>query len=259
MTKPFCVLTAVLTVALAGCRQASDKGRTKVELVLYCGAGTRPAVAEVIDAFEAKHDIRIVADYAGSEVLLSKIKLIRSGDLYLPGDRHYVEQARQAGMIASSRAVFYWVPAILTARGNPRGIRGLSDLIGESVHVGLGNPQSCAIGRTTKNLLEKNGIAWADIEKNLKFQSQTVNELGMQIQAGSLDAVIVWDSIARYYAEHGEIIAIPAEQNIVSSVDIGILKFSRRPDAAQAFVDFLLSPEGAAILKKHHYSTTPPQ
>ena len=81
----------------------------------------------------------------------------------------------------------------------------------------------------------------------------------MQIQAGSLDAVIVWDSIARYYAEHGEIIAIPAEQNIVSSVDIGILKFSRRPDAAQAFVDFLLSPEGAAILKKHHYSTTPPQ
>ena len=51
------------------------------ELVFYCGAGIRPAVADIIGAFEAEHDYRIVADYAGSEVLLSKIKSIAADTL----------------------------------------------------------------------------------------------------------------------------------------------------------------------------------
>lgn len=255
MSKFIQVLAVIIFAGLSGCERKPQGPGGDAELVLYCGAGIRPAVAEVIDAFEAKHAARIVADYAGSEVLLSKIKLARSGDLYLPGDRHYVEQARQAGLIAASQPVFYWVPVILVAQGNPKGIHALADLLREDIRVGAGDPQACAIGRTTKILLEKNGIAWADFEKNLKFQSQTVNELGMQIQAGSLDAVIVWDSIAQYYDDHGDLIAIPVEQNIVSSVDIGILTFSRNHTAAQAFIDFLLSPEGKAILNRHNYST----
>jgi len=249
-------LAVILVVWLCGCDRRPDgpAGRD-AELVLYCGAGIRPPVAEVIDAFEAKHDIRIVTDYAGSEVLLSKIKLVRGGDLYLPGEKYYLDQAREAGLIATSRPVFYWAPVILVAKGNPKGIGGLSDLLREGTRVGLGDPQACAIGRTTKHLLEKNGIAWADLTPNLKFQSQTVNELGMQIQAGSLDAVIVWDSIARYYDNHGDMITIPEEKNIVSSADIGILAFSRWQVAAQMFVDFLTSPVGTAILNRHHYST----
>jgi molybdate transport system substrate-binding protein len=248
----------IIAVALAGCRrQAAGPDGQGGEVVLYCGAGIRPAVAEVIEAFEAEHDIRVVTDYAGSEVLLSKIRLVQSGDLYLPGDRHYIEQARQAGMIAASWPVFYWVPAILVAKGNPKGMHDLSDLMRPGIRVGLGDPRACAIGRTTKDLFEKNGIGWADIEQNLKFQSQTVNELGMQIQAGSLDAVIVWDAIARYYVDYGDLVAIPAEKNVISSVDIGILTCSRRQAAAEAFVVFLLSPEGMAIFHKHHYSTAP--
>jgi hypothetical protein len=45
----------------------------------------------------------------------------------------------------------------------------------------------------------------------------TVNELGMQIQADSLDAVIVWDAIAGYYSKHGTEVAIPPERNIISN------------------------------------------
>ena len=253
------VLIVVIAVGLLGCRgKDADPGDSAgKELVFYCAAGIRPPVADIIDAFQQSHDTRIITDYAGSEVLLSKIKLIQSGDLYMPGDKHYIAQADDAGMIETSVPVFYWVPTILVRKGNPKKIAGLHDLLGDGLKVGLGDPKACAIGRKTKQLLEKNGISWPDIEKNLKFQSQTVNELGMQIHAGALDAVIVWDAIARYYDDHGELIPIAAEKNIVSSVDIGILKFSKKKADAQTFVDFMTSNAGRLIFEKHNYTTKP--
>lgn len=252
------LLICVLIAFGSGCGR--DEGGAKgKELVFYCAAGIRPAVAEIISAFEAESDWRIVADYAGSEVLLSKIKLVRKGDLYMPGDKYYIGQADEAGMIGSSEAVFYWVPVILVQKGNPKGIGGLEDLLKEGVKVGVGDGEACAIGRMTRKIFDKNGITASEIEGNVKFQSQTVNELGIQIQAGALDAVIVWDAIGRYYEEHGDIIGIDLEKNVVSSVDLGVLKFSENMAGAQEFVDFVTSEKGRAIFGRHNYSTVAPK
>jgi molybdate transport system substrate-binding protein len=177
----------------------------------------------------------------------------------MPGDKHYIEQAVHANMILSQRSVCYWVPTILVQKGNPKKIRQLDDLLKPGVKLGLGDPEACAIGRTSKQILEKNNIAWEDIEENLAFQSLTVNELGMQIQAQALDAVIVWDAMARYYSEYGDEIPIPPEQNIISTIDIGVLKFTKHHELAEKFVDFVTSEKGRRIFQKYNYSTKPPE
>ena len=119
--------------------------------------------------------------------------------------------------------------------------------------------RACAIGRKTKQIFARNNIAWEDVEKNVAFQSLTVNELGMQIQAGSLDAVIVWDAIARYYSEHGTEVPIPVEENVISTVNIGILTFTKYRSLAEQFVQFAASPHGQDIFKQHNYHTDLPQ
>jgi molybdate transport system substrate-binding protein len=177
----------------------------------------------------------------------------------MPGDKHYVDQAAQADMILSQRSVCYWVPTILVRKGNPKGIRGLKDLLKPGTKLGLGDPDACAIGRTSKKILEKNNIKWEDVEENLAFPSLTVNELGMQIQAKSLDAVIVWDAVAKYYSDYGDEILIPLEKNVISTIDIGVLKFTKHKELAEKFVDFVNSEAGKAILKKHRYSTETPE
>ena len=175
----------------------------------------------------------------------------------MPGDKHYVEQAARADMILSQRSVCYWVPTLLVQKGNPKNIRELKDLLKPGIKFGLGDPGACAIGRTSKQILAKNNISWKDIEENLVYQSLTVNELGMQIQAKTLDAVIVWDAMARYYSEHGDEIPIAAENNMISTIDIGVLKFSKDKELAEQFVDFVTSEAGQEILRKHHYRTEP--
>ncbi len=250
----------LVAVLLLGCNRDTpqESGSATKELLLYCGAGIRPPVEEIAQTFEREHGVKIVTDYAGSEVLLSKIKLARRGDLYMPGDQYYVDQAAKEGMILSQKALCHFVPTILVQKGNPKNIAGLEDLLRPGLKLGLGDAKACAIGRTTKQIFAKNNIAWEDVEKNLAFQSLTVNELGMQIQAGSLDAVIVWDAIARYYSEHGTQVPIAVEKNVISTVNIGVLTFTKNRSLAEEFVEFAASPLGREVFSKHNYRTEPP-
>ncbi|MCK4999194.1 MAG: molybdate ABC transporter substrate-binding protein [Anaerohalosphaera sp.] len=256
MNKITIVLIAVLiSAALIGCEKKTEKAD---EMLVYCGAGIRPPVAEVVEIFAQANNIEIITDYAGSEVLLAKIKLTGRGDLYMPGDKYYVDQASEIDLIDSQAPVCYFVPTILVGKDNPLDIANLVDLLKPGVRLGLGDSKACAIGRKTKKIFEKNNISWADVEKNLKFQSQTVNELGMQIQAGSLDAVIVWDAVAAYYTEHGKQIVIPTDQNVISTVEIGILKSTKNPQMAEKFMTFITSDQAREIFKKHNYRVSKP-
>ncbi len=251
-----------ITITLfVGCdsKKSKESEPAEKELLLYCGAGIRPPVAELAETFGREHGIKIVTNYAGSEVLLSTIKLTRRGDLYMPGDKHYVAQAADEGMILSQKSVCYWVPTILVQKGNPKKIRQLEDLLKPDIKLGLGEARACAIGRKTKKIFAKNNIPWTNVEKNMVYQSLTVTELGMQIQSKALDAVVVWDATARYFAKYGDEVPIPVERNLISTIDIGVLSFTEQKEAAEKFVEFITSERGQKIFIKHNYRTSPPE
>ena len=224
---------------------------------LYCGAGIRPPVAELTEEFGRQHGVTITCDYAGSEVLISRIKLTGKGDLYMPGDVHYVELAEKEGLIASKKTVCYFVPVILVRKGNPKDIHALKDLTRPDVKVGLGDPKCCAIGRKVSKIFAKNGISENDV--NVKFRAPTVSELANHVKIGSLDAVIVWDAVAAYAADEGEVVPIPPEQNLISTVAVGVLKSSKHPKLAAEFVEYITSEAGRKIFRKHHYTITRPE
>ncbi len=224
---------------------------------LYCGAGIKPPVAELVEEFGRREGVDVACDYRGSETLLSSIKLTGEGDLYMPGDVHYIELAEKEGLIASSKTVCYFVPVILVRNGNPKNVRTLEDLKRRDVKVGLGNPKACAIGRKTSKIFAKNHIDEQDV--NVSFRALTVNELGNHIQIGSLDAVIVWDAVAAYAGDKGQIVRIPREQNVISTVAVGVLKSSKHPELARKFVEFVTSARGKEVFQRHHYTTTLPE
>lgn len=254
MSRVVCLFGALAVGLAAGCGRKAPE-----DLMLHCGAGIKPPAEELVETFEREHGVNIATNYAGSEVLISTIKLNRRGDLYMPGDVHYVQQAEKEGLIHSHATVCYFVPTILVQKGNPKGIAGLRDLLKPGVRLGLGDSRACAIGRKTRKIFEKNNVPWTDVEKNLVFQSATVNELGMQIQAKSVDAVIIWDAMATYYAKHGHQVPIPVDQNIISTVAVGVLSFTKNRDLAEQFVAFAASERGQAIFKKHNYRVEPPE
>jgi molybdate transport system substrate-binding protein len=248
-------LAAVLVLAAMACGTNAPQAAKKT-LHLYCGAGLRAPVDEVVKEFGAKTGVVVEADYAGSEVLLSKVKLSQRGDLYMPGDAHYLELAAKEGITVSSRPVCYWVPVIMTPKGNPKGIQSLADLLKPGVKVALGDAKACAIGLHTVKLWEKNKIALSAVEPNVTYRATTVHELATHARLGSVDAAIVWDGVAAGYKGQCETVAILPEQNLISTVPIGTLKFAADPQAAQQFVEFITSEAGRAIFVKHGFTVT---
>jgi len=227
-------------------------------LSVYCAAGLRPAMDDLARAFTAKTGVTVETDYGGGGMLISRLRLARRGDLFIPGDVGYVELAEKEGLVESKSMVCYFVPVILVQKGNPKNIRTPADLARPGLRVGLGNPKACQIGVASEKIFEKNRLDRAAIEKNLAFSSTTVNELGIQIKTGQLDAAIVWDAIAALYGDCGEVVPIPPQENDISHVAVAVLKCSANRPAADAFVQFVLSPEGQDILRKHQYRTEPP-
>lgn len=74
MKKILPVIFFLGCLILVGCDGASSETEqsSQKELLLYCGAGIRPPVDDLVEAFYKESGIRVMPDYAGSEVLLSK-------------------------------------------------------------------------------------------------------------------------------------------------------------------------------------------
>ena len=257
------VALCLVTLLPFGCQPPSDStakndqdtAASATRLLLYCGAGIRPAANDIVKAFELKHGVTVECDYDGSERLLARMKLSGIGDVYMPGDVHYVQQAADQGLVTSHENACYFIPVVLVQKGNPKKIQSLTDLTRPGLDVGLGNPDVCAIGRKSLKIFEKNGISHDDVQKNVRFQALTVNDLGNHIKLGRLDAVIVWDAMAAYFAEDGDVVTIPAENNIISTVAAGTLNSSKHPELASKLVQFIASEEGKAIFQRHNYTT----
>lgn len=255
---------ACLCALGGGCRPPEPAAavRPATALLLYCGAGLMSPAAELVERFAQRHGVKVECDYAGSEVLLSRIRLSGQGDLYLPGDRYYVEQAAQQGLVAEQATACYLVPVILVQQGNPKGIRTLGDLLKPDVKLGLGDAQACAIGRNCAQIFRQAGIDEQTLAERVAFRALTVNALGTDVALGALDAAIVWDAVAANFADKTEAVAIPAEQNVISTVAAGVLRSSRHPELARQFLEFLTTPEARAVFAHHGYTTslraTPP-
>lgn len=233
------------------------EGGDGVELLWFCGAGLRKPADECIRTFKEKTGITIRPTYTGSGCLLAQITMGQTGDLYMPGEDFYMEQAEKRGFISEYKPVSYFVPVIMVQRGNPKTIHGLNDLYQPGLRLGIGEVKSCAIGSFTPRVIEANGLSMDELRKNVVFESATAPELGNAIKLDAIDAAIQWDAVAQWYLDDADIIAFPVTEETISPIVLGALKFSKYPAEAKQFLEFVASDEGKAIFRKHGHTVDP--
>ena len=258
------IVCAAGLACCAGCgdrRAGSEMDGALPELLLYCGAGIRPAATALMEAFEREHAVRVSATYAGSGRLLGQLASSKRGDLFMPGSAFYVDSAIEQGLADGDtrRTAAYFVPTLFVEKGNPHRVAALNDLAVKQLRVGLGDMRMVAVGKRSVELFEKNGIAADAVARNTVYSSGTVNELCVAIELKNIDVAIVWDANARQFAEVGDAVAIPPGQNIVSEVPIVRLRFSQHAGAARDFIEFVASGEGQAIMAGEGYTVTAPE
>lgn len=238
--------SGALIATLAGCQKPAQR-----PVKVYAGAGLQHALDPIAKEFTAQTGIAVEMNYTGSGVLISQVQLDRKADLAIPGDVWYVEQLEKRQLVESKTILGYFVPVIMVAKGNPKNIQTLSDLLRPEVKLGLGDARYCQVGRATQQMFEKAHLA---LPQEGVLSGSTVEEVAVWIDTGRVDAVIVWDATAAAHAT-GQAVAIPADQAVISEIAGAVLSASDQKQQAAEFLKFLRGPKAREIFAANGYHT----
>ena len=173
-----------------------------------------------------------------------------------------MEKAKKEGLVSpdSEKIVVYLIPAINVQKGNPKRIHSLKDLTKDGIRIAIANPELVCVGTYAVEIIEKNlnPSEKKAFKKNLVNYTESCEKTANVISLKAVDAVLGWRVFQFWDPERIETIYLsPEEIPRIGYIPIAISRFTRDKNLSQRFPDFLLSPHGKAIFRKHHYLMEP--
>ncbi|HLF60645.1 MAG TPA: molybdate ABC transporter substrate-binding protein [Acidimicrobiia bacterium] len=235
-------------VVLAGCSGAGDKS-VDGEVLVSAAASLTNAFGAIEVAFEeANPGVDVVLNLGSSSGLREQILEGAPVDVFASANTSNMDQVVEAGQTGGQARVFARNSLqIAVPTDNPAGVIGLADFASEELLVGL-CAEGVPCGDLGRQVLEKAGIT-PSIDSN----EPDVRALLTKIEAGELDAGLVYvtDLISTEGGVEG--VEIPQSQNLATGYPIAVLANAPNPDGARAFVDFVVSDQGQAIMSEYGF------
>ncbi len=221
-----------------------DRWSLTPSITFYCGGVNREAISPSIKAFEQREGCVVETQFAGCGTLIGSI---RSGPEFLP-DLFMTCDASYLSMVADDflqpRDVSSTRVCMLVRKGNPNGIRQLSDLEQADLKIGTTDPAMSTLGALSHAMFEDLGIASSlRKQQSIIVTTPTAHELILQMEGhDKLDVALVYEANCQHLGDHLEIIPIDhplakATQNMASG------KTSAYPQLMERFMNTILSDQ----------------
>lgn len=221
------------------------------EVLVSAAASLTDAFAEVEAAFEdANPGADVVLNLGPSSGLREQLLEGAPADVFASANTSNMDQVVGAGENGDEPEIFvHNLLQIAVPAGNRAGVAGLEDFANERLLIGL-CAEDVPCGDFARQALEKAGVT-----PSIDTNEPDVRALLTKIEADELDAGITYvtDVISTDGAVEG--VDIPEELNVIAEYPIATLAAARNPDAAAAFVEFVLSEAGQAILTSYGFTS----
>jgi molybdate transport system substrate-binding protein len=245
-------LVALALLLVSGCASgqvagvpAASTGGAPVELRVSAATTLKSVLTSTAPAFEKKHGVKIVFNFGASGALLKQLEGGAPTDVFASASRSQIASAVADGLIsAESSATFASNDLVIFVRkGNPKGIRGPGDLA-KATQLTTGDPAVAPFGAKAQEWLT-NVKLWDVVKPRLVF-AQNAAQADDYIARGEVDAGIGFASDAHGRSDIEIAYTVPAAQIKPIAYVAGPVKASKNADLAQAYLDYLLSPDTQA-------------
>lgn len=217
---------------------------------MFAAASLTEAFTEMGGKFEEAHPgVEVTFNFAGTSSLVEQIDQGAPADVLASADEADMAKAVSAGDAADPTPIARNRLAILVENGNPLGIERLADLAEPGVVVVLCAPE-VPCGRYAAAALAK-----ADVVVEPASLEENVKAVASKVTLGEADAGIVYRSDVRALAgtAEGVPIDIAADPDLEAVYPMARTSGSRNPIAASAWIDFVRSREGRAVLTRYGF------
>ena len=255
---------AVPTAPVAAPTAAAPAPGEAATLKIFAPSSLTDAAKELGLAFEqANPGVKVAIEFGHSPTQRVQFTQGASGDVFMTASQKDMTDAITDKTVVTGTAKVFATNqlVVILPPGNPAKIEQLSDLAKPSVKLLL-PAVDVPVGKLAQDALvkmdQKIGGGFKDaVLKNVVSNEPGVKPIVSKIKLGEADAGIVFvsDAVA---APDLKTLEIPADLNMIARFNIGPLAAALQPDRAAAFVGFVMSADGQAILKKWGFAAAKP-
>jgi molybdate transport system substrate-binding protein len=251
--------TPVPTAVPPTATQAPTEAPVAVEPVtlnVFAASSLTDAFTEIGANFEvASPGVTVTFNFAGSQALRTQIEEGAPADVFASASGKEMDAAVEGKFVTDGvKQVFLTNQlVVILPADNPVGLEKLEDLATPGVKIVLA-AEEVPVGNYARQALDlMNGSFGADFKDkvlaNVVSNEDNVKQVVSKVQLGEADAGIAYvsDIVA---SPDLKTIEIPTELNVIAKYPIAPLAASANAEVAQAFVEYVLSAEGQAILQK---------
>jgi molybdate transport system substrate-binding protein len=231
------------------------------QITVAAAADLNYALKELANRFESKTGTKVTLSFGASGNLYSQISNGAPFDLFFSADEDYPKKLVAASLADGSSLKAYalghlvlWVP---NSVGLDPATLKIDVLTQPAVKkVAIANPQHAPYGRAAMAAIDHYGLKDKLADK-LVF-GENVSQAAQFAQSGNAQAGLIALSLAMSPAlqSAGKYWELPPDAYPEFKQAAVIISASKQKQAATAFLDFVLSPESAVVLKQ--FGLTPP-
>ena len=213
------------------------------DITVLAAASLTESFTTIGERFEAANPgVEVTFSFAGSSALVSQITAGAPADVFASASTTTMDAVVAAGAAADPRVFATNVMEIAVPPANPGKVTGVGSLASADVKTALCQPQvPCGASAQKVFTTAKVTVTPVTLEPDVK-------SVLSKVQLGEVDAGVVYVTDVLAAGDKVEGVAIPADVNASTSYPIAALTRSANAAAAAAFVDYVLSPDGVAVL-----------
>lgn len=252
--------------APSGAETATDTAETPTatplegDITVFAAASLTDAFIEMGEAFEdANGGVGVEFNFASSSALATQINEGAPADVFASADNAQMKVVTDAGNGSSPQLFAKNVLVVIVPAGSE--LDDFEDLASEGIRLVLAGPD-VPVGRYSRQILENASAAGgisadfgARVLANLRSDEANVRAVLSKVQLGEADAGIVYQTDAAIAGDDVEVIEIPEAFNVLAEYPIAAIAETSEPEIATAFIAFVLSEDGQAILREYGFSS----
>ena len=268
------VLAMAMVFALAACssndeQKDADDNKAREEVVVFAAASMTETLNQIKETYEKDHNVTLTFNFDSSGTLKTQIQEGADCDLFISAGQKQMNQlditadkevnTEGLDFVASdSRVNLLENKVVLVVpEGNPKGIKGFDDLAAKladgSVLMAMGN-SDVPVGQYTQKILSYYKLDETALANAGTITYGTnVKEVTTQVAEASVDCGVIYCTDA-FSASLTVVDSATKEMCGQVIYPAAVLKTAEHADAAQAFLDYLVTDEAMAIFESVGFS-----